>query len=139
MNLTKIKDTLEEHLIEYILIAILAILSSLVGIVWKEIIPLVLTKVLPEFSQKSLLAIASLFLLIILIEFIIIILLNQKPKLKDYEFIEETGFYKHKKTGAYYCHPCLVKRGLKARLRKWEKYWQCFCCERSYDDFSQWK
>ncbi len=60
-------------------------------------------------------------------------ILHRKPNLKDYEIINPPGFMKHRKTGRYYCHPCLFSKQIASPLSVMsEKEFQCRICKESY-------
>lgn len=55
------------------------------------------------------------------------------PSIKDYEHILHPGIMKHKKSGKYYCQPCLLKGHITCELsviNKDELF--CHCCKSSY-------
>ena len=58
---------------------------------------------------------------------------TKTPNLKDYELVNPPGFMKHRKTGRFYCHPCLFANHRASPLSVIsEKEFQCRVCRESY-------
>ena len=74
----------------------------------------------------------SLFLLSLGLSLSLFILLK-KPRIKDYEIINPPGFLRHKKTGGYFCQPCLTDKHKASELSTVsEKEFLCRVCKESY-------
>jgi hypothetical protein len=76
-------------------------------------------------------AVASLFLISIGLLVYSLLLrskLSEKININDYKFIENPGYYSHKKHGGRYCHPCLLS-GTASPLSKYDShYMRCYKC-----------
>lgn len=58
---------------------------------------------------------------------------KRKPNPKDYEIINPPGFMRHKITGGYFCHPCLIQRHTASELSTIStKEFVCRICKESY-------
>lgn len=58
---------------------------------------------------------------------------KKKPNLKNYTQINPPGLMKHKKTGKYYCQPCLIKKHILSEVSITNtKEWICRCCKETY-------
>jgi hypothetical protein len=54
---------------------------------------------------------------------------SKSPNINDYEFIENPGYYSHKKHGGRYCHPCLLS-GIASPLSKFDSFYlRCYKCD----------
>lgn len=57
----------------------------------------------------------------------------EKPNIKEYEFINPPGCYKHKRSGLYFCQPCLLKDKIESPLYWINEYgMHCKCCGEPY-------
>ena len=122
--------------------AIAGLFLWLLYIAWEGIKPLFPSEVISRLSPMSLLAMLLLSLLIALVSLTLNIIfykaLNKKPRLKNYKFIPQTGFYEHKKTKEWVCNKCLIK-GIESPLTVWEplpnRKWKCILCNHVYPDY----
>lgn len=57
----------------------------------------------------------------------------KKPNIKNFEFINPPGCYKHKRNGKYYCKPCLLKDKIESEI-SWINHigMQCNVCGTPY-------
>jgi hypothetical protein len=77
-------------------------------------------------------AVLSLLLILFALAASLFILLR-RPNIKDYDIINPPGFYKHKKTGAYYCQPCIDQRHIASPLSIIsEEEFLCRACKETY-------
>jgi len=99
-----------------------------------EFVPNAISKNILSLSQPKTTIILLLLLLAISICYLLLFATYiKKPKLKHYEIINPPGFMRHKKTGAYYCQPCLIQRHIASELSTIaEKEFVCRICKESY-------
>jgi hypothetical protein len=120
--ITKIKDIIKEKLPGSLWASIVAAITYLLLIVWKEIsLPLV-QKLLPELSKTGLLALNLSQFLVITIALIYI--LAHSDKRRHYRFYKRLGINFHKKTGEPFCPSCLLSN-IESPLKENEKMWIC--------------
>jgi len=131
--MSKIKETIQQKLPEYLLAALIGAIGYLLATIWKEIsLPLIQT-VLPELSKTGLLA-------IILIQFLVILgtvayILFTRNKRRKYRFDKRLGIYFHNKTGEPFCTSCLTATPcIESPLEERKNGWYCLFkpCEKFY-------
>lgn len=62
-----------------------------------------------------------------------LVVIHRRPTIKDYEIINPPGFIRHKKTGAYFCQPCLRQRHIASELSIIsQNEFYCRVCKESY-------
>lgn len=128
-----LKDRINFWLLLVILIPIALLTSTVV---------FDLSFILPQDTQTKIISLpqpkSTIYLLLLLLSMYLCYLLlflsyAKKPRLKDFDHIISPGIMKHKKSGKYYCQPCLVKDHITCELsviNKDELF--CHCCKSPY-------
>ena len=121
-----------EKLKEHIPQMIIALISFLLGTIIYHLENYVPVHIL-NLPSKLLLVKTSVILLLIVMGVFVYSLylrskLSNKININDYEFIDNPGYYSHKKRGGHYCHPCLIS-GLESPLSINDQfYMRCLKC-----------
>ncbi len=134
MNIT---DWIKTYLPKWVALPLTLLLLILIGMLFLDIHQTLPSETTILISPTQILKIAvTTFLLFLAMSFCYILLYRafvKKPNLKDYEIINPPGFIKHKKTGRYYCQPCLINRHIASELSVMsEKEFQCRVCKEPY-------
>jgi hypothetical protein len=127
----KIKEIIQYESTKILKVAIIGALGYLFAVVWKEIsLPLV-QKVIPELSNKGLLAIILIQFLVLIGTFVYIFV--SRNKRYHYRFDKRLGIYLHKKTGEPFCTSCLTSN-IESPLKEEKQGWYCdfIYCEKFY-------
>jgi hypothetical protein len=113
---------------------LLCILSSMLWIDSDAFLSIQTLKNISKLPQpKITIILLLLFLAISACYLLLFLAYSKKPKIKDYDLINPPGFLKHKKTGKYYCQPCLVNKHIESELSVIsEKEFQCRVCKEPY-------
>lgn len=134
MNIT---DWIKTYLPKWVALPLTLLLLILIGMLFfdfHQILPSETAKLLNPTQILKISAIS--FLLFLAMSFCYILLyraFSKQPNLKDYELINPPGFMKNKKTGRFYCHPCLFAKHNTSPLSVIsEKEFQCRVCGESY-------
>ena len=132
--MTKMIEQVKEKSLGIVLSIIFGVLGYLLTIVWSEISVPIVQKVLPNISNKALLAIILILFALITILSLWIYTLYQKisglqtvPQgniLSKYEFDKRLGIYKHNESGLYFCTSCL-QSNVEAPLKESNHGWLC--------------
>jgi len=95
----------------------------------------ILTKILNLPQPKATIILISLLLTISACYIFLFVAYTKKPNIKDYDLINPPGFLKHRKTGKYYCQPCLLKNHIASELSPvvTENKLVCHCCDKAYN------
>jgi len=54
--------------------------------------------------------------------------------LSNYEHLDKIGVFKHKTSGSYYCHKCLIDKTLESPLKTLNDGWRCNTCDKYYSN-----
>lgn len=118
-------------------IPLLLLTSSLFDTPWNLLIQFLPTPIIDKIAllpqPKSTIILLLLLLSICLCYVLLFLSYAKKPRLKDFEHIIYPGIMKHKKSGKYYCQPCLLKDHIACDLsvvNKDELF--CHCCKTPY-------
>ena|SRR5258708_39803605 len=109
----KLSDTTKERLTVALISSLSGLLSvAFSGVIKEAVLPFV-QDVVPLLDNKSLLWLCFLSLLVNLLlgafaGGLLWVFHFNNPK-RNYEFLPQRGFYRHKKTGQFFCPNCLLK------------------------------
>jgi len=135
----QIIDIIKPYISEWVVLPLALLLIILSGMLFfdlGQVLPSESTSLLTPTQLVKLVVI--IFLLLLSMTFCYILLyrtFTKKPNIKDYDLINPPGFLKHKKTGKYYCQPCLLKDHIASELSSvvTEKHLVCHCCDKAYN------
>ena len=132
--MSKTTELIKEKSLGILLASIAGVFCYLFAIVWSEMSVPFVQKILPNISNKALLAVVVIQFALILALLVWLRLLHhkiahlavpEKPDvLANYEFDKRLGIYKNKISGLYYCTSCL-QSGLESPLQESASQWTC--------------
>jgi hypothetical protein len=128
----KFTETIKERLLSGLGGMILGVGGMLGASLLKDAYPPFEQNVLPAISKGTLLLLSLLLLMTNLVcgAWLVALLWGDREKriLDKYEFLPDRGFFKNKKTGAFFCGSCLAK-GIESPLVKLQAgpslHWEC--------------
>jgi hypothetical protein len=125
------KEVIREYLTKVLWVGLIGTLGYLLGIVETEVVVPIAQTILPQLSNKGLLAIVCIQFVLLCVAFIIFLL--NKNKRKHYRFDKTLGIYFHKKTNEPFCSSCL-SHNIESPLQQSKDAWWCGVkdCEKMY-------